>query len=216
MIKVQNICKTYYQAGQPVPVLNNVSFYLDSSKTLAVTGPSGSGKTTLLSLLAGLESPDQGEIFFKDQKISSMNELEKIKFRRQNTGIIFQQFHLMPHLTVLENVCLPLEIAGLGTADNIKTRACAELEKVKLSHRLNYLPSRLSGGEQQRTAIARACVVRPLLLLADEPSGNLDKTSAKEVIDILFSIVKENKASLVLVTHNLSLAKLCDHQIDLC
>ena len=212
MIKVQNIYKTYCQADLSVPVLNNVSFVLDSSKTLAITGPSGSGKTTLLSLLAGLESPDQGDIFIDNKNISSMNESQRMEFRRQNVGIVFQQFHLMSHLTALENVCLPLEIMN---ASEVHEKALDQLKKVQLSHRLNHLPAQLSGGECQRVAIARASVNNPSLLLADEPSGNLDKQSAAQAMDLLFSLVKENKMTLILVTHNLSLANLCDHQINL-
>ncbi len=212
MVEVKNICKNYYRAGQKIPVLNNVDFSLARSKTLAVTGPSGSGKTTLLSLLAGLESPDKGNIFIDNQNISIMNESQRMEFRRQNVGIVFQQFHLMSHLTALENVCLPLEIA---VDTNVQQKAAVQLEKVKLSHRLNHLPAQLSGGECQRVAIARASVNKPSLLLADEPSGNLDKQSAIEAMDLLFSLVKENKMTLILVTHNLSLASLCDHQINL-
>lgn len=212
MIEVKNICKNYYRAGQKIPVLSNVNFSLDRSKTLAVTGPSGSGKTTLLSLLAGLESSDGGDIFIDNQNISTMNEPQRMEFRRQNVGIVFQQFHLMSHLTALENVSLPLEITNDSKANE---KALEQLKKVQLSHRLNHLPAQLSGGECQRVAIARASVNNPTLLLADEPSGNLDKQSATQAMDLLFSLVKENKMTLILVTHNLSLASLCDHQINL-
>ena len=212
MIEVKNICKNYYRAGQKIPVLNNINFSLERSQTLAVTGPSGSGKTTLLSLLAGLESPDKGDIFIDNQNISIMNESQRMEFRRQSVGIVFQQFHLMSHLTALENVCLPLEIMNDSKSNE---KALEQLRKVQLSHRLNHLPAQLSGGECQRVAIARASVNSPSLLLADEPSGNLDKQSAIEAMDLLFSLVKENKMTLILVTHNLSLASLCDHQINL-
>ena len=212
MVEVKNLCKSYYRASQKIPVLKNINFSLNRSKTLAVTGSSGSGKTTLLSLLAGLESPDKGDIFINNKNISTMNEPQRMEFRRQNVGIVFQQFHLMSHLTALENVSLPLEITG---DTNVHQKALKQLEKVKLSHRLNHLPAQLSGGECQRVAIARASVNNPSLLLADEPTGNLDKQSAAEAMDLLFSLVKENKMTLILVTHNLSLASLCDHQINL-
>ena len=212
MIVVENVCKSYYQAGACIQVLKNLSFNVEKSKTLAITGPSGSGKTTLLSILAGLEQPDQGSVILNHQSVHKMNESQLTHFRTRNVGIVFQQYHLLPHLTALENVSLPLEING---EKNFIEKAKEQLEKVKLSHRLNHLPSQLSGGECQRTAIARACVHQPKILLADEPSGNLDSKSSQIAMDILFSLVRENQMTMILVTHNLNLAKLCGSQLSL-
>ena len=212
MVTVKNIFKSYRQAGSVISVLKGISFVVEKSKTLAVTGPSGSGKTTLLSLLAGLESPDKGCITIDNNNIDSMNESQRTLFRIKNVGIVFQQYHLMPYLTTLENVSLPLEIAK---QDLILEKSKEQLKKVGLSHRLEHLPSQLSGGECQRVSIARACVTKPKILFADEPTGNLDQDSSNTVMDILFSLVRENKMTMILVTHDLNLSRLCDHQISL-
>ena len=209
MIQVQNINKNFKQAQKTIEVLKNISFKVDFAKSLAIVGPSGSGKTTLLSLLAGLDKPDSGKIQIADQNITEMNESELTKFRAGHIGIVFQQYHLMPHLTALENVSLPLEIAG---QKNIQ-KAKEQLAKVGMDHRLHHLPSQMSGGECQRTAIARASVTRPQILLADEPSGNLDALSGKKAMEALFSIAKES--TLILVTHNMDLADKCFKKIQI-
>ena len=212
MITANSVFKTFFQAGNAIPVLKNVSVQMTESETLAVVGPSGSGKTTFLSLLAGLELPDKGEIFINDKKISMMTEGERARFRAQYVGIVFQQFHLMPHLTALENVSLPLEILK---DPNAFQKAREQLKRVNLEHRQNHLPAQLSGGECQRVAIARASVTQPKVLFADEPSGNLDRDSGRQALDLLFSLVKENKTTMVLVTHNHELANRCTRQMEL-
>ena len=211
MIEVQQLSKSYSQGNTLIPVLKNINFSLKPTNTLAVIGPSGSGKTTLLSLLAGLTAPDQGNIHIKGKNLTKMNEKERIDFRSQFIGIVFQQFHLIPHLTALENVSLPLEIHQNPSKTALE-KAKIQLQQVGLSHRLHHFPRELSGGEQQRTAIARACIHHPKLILADEPSGNLDQYSAQNVMDLLFSLVEKNQSTLILVTHNLKLAQRCQKQ----
>lgn len=210
MIQVQNIQKNFKQALRTIEVLKDISFKVSSAKSLAVVGPSGSGKTTLLSLLAGLEKPDSGNIQIADQNITTMNEAELTKFRSNHIGIVFQQYHLMPHLTALENVSLPLEIAR---QKNYTQKAKDQLAKVGMDHRFNHLPSQMSGGECQRAAIARASITRPSILLADEPSGNLDALSGQKAMDTLFALAKET--TLILVTHNMNLADRCDEKMQI-
>ncbi len=212
MIEIKQLSKTYFQGETPIPVLKNINLSLKKADTLAITGPSGCGKTTLLSILAGLESPDEGEVWVQGKNLTSMSEKERVNFRSHYIGIVFQQFHLIPHLTALENVSLPLEI---HKKSNYILKAQEQLKQVGLSHRLHHFPKQLSGGEQQRTAIARACIHHPQLILADEPSGNLDKHSAQQVIDLLFSLVEKNKSTLILVTHNPNLAQRCQNQFPL-
>ena len=210
MIDAAKLCKTYQQGATKVHALKNISFSLNAGESLAVTGPSGSGKTTLLSILAGLETPSSGTLAMAGENILLKSEKEKTSFRVKNIGIVFQQFHLLPHLTALENVSLPLEIAG---EKDFIPQAQKMLEQVGLGHRLHHFPSQMSGGEQQRTAIARACIAHPRVLLADEPTGNLDQQSGRQAMDILFSLVKNS--ALVLVTHNMELAQRCSRMQSL-
>lgn len=212
MIQAHDISKTFHQAGNVIPVLARVNVQVNISETLAIVGPSGSGKTTLLSLLSGLELPDKGDIFINGQKISIMTEANRAQFRAKHIGIVFQQFHLMPHLTALENVSLPLEILKDSRAFQ---KAEEQLDRVNLLHRQNHLPAQLSGGECQRVAIARASVTRPRVLFADEPTGNLDRDSGIKALDLLFSLVKEHKTTMILVTHNHELSKRCTRQMKL-
>jgi len=212
VLNVQDLSKTYLQGDTTVEVLSKVTFELKTGETLSIVGPSGSGKTTLLSLLAGLEAATSGSVFIKGENIFSLSEMALSLFRSNHIGIIFQQFHLMPHLTALENISLPLEIQGDSQAQQ---KALEALEAVQLSHRKNHLPRELSGGECQRIAIARAIVVKPDLLLADEPSGNLDADTGKRIMDLIFNLVHQNKMTLILVTHNQELAKRCHRQIIL-
>ncbi|MCY4644425.1 MAG: ABC transporter ATP-binding protein [Bacteriovoracales bacterium] len=206
MILVKNICKKFKQGDAIIWALKDVSFEILEPTTFAIIGRSGSGKTTLLSLLAGLESPDSGDILIEDQNITTLTEKEMGRFRSKNIGIVFQQFHLMPHLSAWENVALPLEILGDKDAEE---KAKQYLEKLGLQNRISHFPDQLSGGECQRVAIARASIQRPKVLLADEPTGNLDAKSSKMTMDLLFSLVEENKMSLILVTHDLELANRC-------
>ncbi|MBU3917365.1 ABC transporter ATP-binding protein [bacterium] len=213
ILKVENISKSYSQADSgAIDVISNISFDIEKKETVAITGQSGSGKTTLLALLAGLERPDSGVIQLNDVDLNQMNEDKLAKFRAQNIGIIFQQFHLMSHLTAEENISLPLEILK---ATDIQDKTNEILKQVGLEHRRNHLPSRLSGGECQRVAIARALVVKPSILLADEPTGNLDNQTGSQVVDQLFDLVNSINMTLILVTHNLELARRCQRQLRL-
>ncbi|MCM2349150.1 MAG: ABC transporter ATP-binding protein [Bacteriovoracaceae bacterium] len=212
MMKVIELRKSYGQGESRVEVLKGINLEISPGETVALIGKSGSGKSTLLSLLAGLDRPDSGEILVQGQKISSMSERELTNFRAHNMGIVFQQFHLVSTLTALENVLLPLELLkrshSLETAKNL-------LESVGLSHRADHLPSEMSGGECQRVAIARALAIKPAILFADEPSGNLDEETGERVMELLFKMVVETKTTLVLVTHDPDLAKRCSRIIHL-
>ena len=212
ILEVDNIGMNFSQGDRVIPALADVSFSVEAGDTLAVVGPSGSGKSTLLSLLAGLERPSHGSIRVRGQELTRMSEQQLSRFRAQSIGIVFQAFHLMPHLTALENVRLPLEIMGDQEAE---PKARAVLETVGLAERLQHLPRQLSGGECQRIAIARAAVVNPAILLADEPSGNLDTVAGERVMDLLFSLVKDTGTTLVLVTHDLDLADRCARKLQL-
>lgn len=212
ILEVDNLSKSFHQGKTEIHALKDVSFNLETAGSLAIVGPSGSGKTTLLSLLAGLDVASQGSISMLGQSLSGLSEEALTQFRAQNIGIVFQQFHLMPHLTALENVTLPLDILG---KENPKELAASFLEKVGLKDRMDHLPNQLSGGECQRVAIARASVVQPKFLLADEPSGNLDTETGRTVMDLLFDLTKDENMSLILITHNEALANRCDHKIKL-
>lgn len=187
-------------------VLDNLNFNMQSGDTVAIVGPSGSGKTTLLQLLAALEHPSQGSIKLDEQALSALSPDELADFRRDNMGIVFQSFHLIDSLTALANAALPLDIAGQTDATD---RATSMLEKVGLGHRMQHYPQQLSGGEQQRVAIARALVHQPRLILADEPTGNLDEKTGKRVADLLFDLHAQSHSTLVLVTHDMRLAQRC-------
>jgi putative ABC transport system ATP-binding protein len=207
ILEIKDICKSFHQPQSgTLAVLKHVSFSLGAGETTAVTGQSGSGKTTLLSLIAGLDSPDEGQVILDGKDLGAMNESQLSRYRASKIGIVFQQFHLMPHLSARENISLPLEILK---QDRIREQTDAMLEKVALSDRQHHLPGQLSGGECQRVAIARALVIKPALLLADEPTGNLDMETGEKVSQLLFDLVDEEKKSLVLVTHNLVLAHQC-------
>ena len=215
ILKVNNISKEYLQGTTVVNALKDINFEISSGESLSIVGPSGSGKTTLLTLLAGLDQPTRGEIILNNENISKLSEKEIVNFRSQNIGIVFQQFHLMPHLTALENVSLPLEILGKLSSSEVEAKARHYLDLVGLSHRLDHFPHQMSGGECQRVAIARATVIDPKILLADEPSGNLDTNTGVKVMDLLFKISEENKSNLILVTHDIRLANRCQRQIHL-
>lgn len=212
IIEIKNLSKSYREGPQPVSVLQDLSLSVPQGDTVAIVGQSGSGKSTLLSLMAGLDNPDSGTITIADQTLAELSETQLSKFRGKNIGIVFQQFHLMPSLTALENVALPLEILRQPGATQVATQALAW---VGLQDRQHHFPHQLSGGECQRVAIARAFVSNPSLLLADEPSGNLDDTTGKKVIDLLFHLVTEKNMTLILVTHNLELATRCHRMLRL-
>ncbi|MDE1152895.1 MAG: ABC transporter ATP-binding protein [Micavibrio sp.] len=190
-----------------VNILKNISLDLPEGKTVSIVGPSGSGKTTLLMVLGGLEKPTGGTVTVAGARLNGMDEDALAVFRRDNIGIIFQNFHLIPTMTALENVAVPLEFAGVADAF---TKAEAALTAVGLNHRLRHYPGQLSGGEQQRVAIARAFVTTPRLILADEPTGNLDADTGAAVTRILFDLTRQHGTTLVLVTHDAALAAACD------
>ncbi len=206
-LTVTGISKSFMQGDQKIQVLKNLDLNVRRGESIAILGRSGSGKSTLLSLLCGLDRPEEGDISLAQTWFSSLKEEDLTLFRGRKMGIIFQQFHLLPHLTAVENVSLALEILGDKDAG---PKALKALEQVGLLHRKDHLPLKLSGGEKQRVAIARAMVIQPDLLLADEPSGSLDESTGKDVMDLIFNLVKENQMSLVLVTHSQELANRCD------
>ena len=212
MLEAQAVSKYYPHSGGKIDVLNELTFKVSDGEKVAIIGPSGSGKSTLLSLLAGLDRPTSGSIKVNKDDIAVMTEQEVTAFRAKNIGIVFQQFHLMSHFTALENVALPLQIAGNAFPWDAAEEA---LKAVGLGARLRHFPFQMSGGECQRVAIARAMVGRPPLILADEPSGNLDVNTGNQVMDLLFDVLKESSASLILVTHNEDLAKKCDRVLSL-
>ena len=210
ILKVHRACKSFQQGNHRVDVLEHLSMHANAGEKVAILGPSGCGKSTLLSLLAGLDKPDVGTVEIDGQDLAKMSEDERSRTRSEKLGIVFQQYHLMRNLTAIENVGLPLEI--LGKAD-YADRARVALKEVGLSHRVAHFPSEMSGGECQRVAIARALVTRPSLVLADEPSGNLDQKTGEEVMDLLFKLCKEHEITLILVTHNQELADHCDRAL---
>ncbi|MCX6126632.1 MAG: ABC transporter ATP-binding protein [Proteobacteria bacterium] len=211
VLQVRDLKKEWSVPGQmPLQVLKGLSLIMDAGESVAIIGPSGSGKSTLLSLLAGLDQPTSGEISVMGRDMAKMNEGELSVFRGHHLGIVFQQFHLMPSLSALENVALPLEISNDPAATAKSKKA---LEEVGLGGRLGHLPKELSGGECQRVAIARALVTRPALLLADEPSGNLDPETGQQITELLFKIAFQHKMTMLLVTHNMDLAARCDRQL---
>ncbi len=195
-----------------VDILHGVSLDVQKGETLGMIGPSGSGKSSLLMLMGGLEQVTTGTIMALDQDLTAMNEDALARFRRDHMGVVFQSFHLIPTMTALENVATPLELAGHKDAFE---RAEAELEAVGLGHRGDHYPAQLSGGEQQRVALARASAPRPHILLADEPTGNLDETNGAAIMDLLFDLRDRHGATLILVTHSHALAARCDRTIRL-
>jgi putative ABC transport system ATP-binding protein len=212
IVQANQVYKTFMQAGTAVEVLKGLDLEVESGETIAIVGQSGNGKSTLLSLLAGLDVPSKGTVEVANQELGAMTEEELSIFRSRHLGIIFQQFHLMSNLTAFENVSLPLEIMRASTVQ-AQTQAALALEQVGLTTRRNHFPAQLSGGEKQRVAIARALVIQPRLLLADEPSGNLDAKTGAQVMQLLFDLVKERGMTLILVTHNDELVKLCSRAL---
>ncbi len=195
-----------------VHVLRGISLSVGRGEAVGLVGPSGSGKSTLLMVMAGLERPDSGRVVVEDTDLVGLDEDALARFRGRRIGIVFQSFHLVPTMTALENVALPLELADRPGAHE---RARAELEAVGLGHRLHHYPAQLSGGEQQRVAIARAVAPDPAILVADEPTGNLDEATGRQIVDLLFRLKRDCGATLVLVTHDNGLARLCDRTVRL-
>jgi putative ABC transport system ATP-binding protein len=195
-------------------ILHDISFQIKQGESVAIIGASGSGKSTLLSLLAGLDLPTTGQIDLMGQNLNLLDEDGRARLRGKSIGFVFQSFQLLPHLTALENVMLPLEIAGHSQAQ-ARVAAVQWLEKVGLAQRANHFPKTLSGGEQQRVALARAFINQPAILFADEPTGSLDEVSGDRVIELLFELNRENSSTLVLVTHDPALAARCGRQLSL-
>ncbi|WP_310391439.1 ABC transporter ATP-binding protein [Hymenobacter sp.] len=203
ILRVDNLTKTYPSAGQALTVLHAVSFELAAGDTFAIVGPSGSGKTTLLGLCAGLDRATSGSVWLNNIRLDELNEDQRAAVRNQHVGFIFQNFQLLPTLTALENVLVPLELRGQRGAE---ATARALLDRVGLADRARHYPAQLSGGEQQRVSLARAFANRPAVLFADEPTGNLDPDTSERVVNLLFELNREAGTTLVLVTHDLELA----------
>lgn len=193
-----------------VHILKGIELDIQPGTSVGLVGPSGSGKSTLLMVMAGLERADTGTVKVAGSDLGPLSEDQLAQFRGRNVGIIFQSFHLVPNMTALENVAVPLELAGDGQAFD---KARQELDAVGLGHRLHHYPAQMSGGEQQRVAVARALVVRPEILIADEPTGNLDDDTGAQIVDLMFTAQKERHTTLVLVTHDPALAERCDRVI---
>ena len=214
MLKVERLTKTYDAAHGPLTVLKEVSFELAAGDSLAIVGPSGSGKTTLLGLCAGLDRPSTGEVLLAGEALGRLSEDERARVRNRHVGFVFQNFQLVPTLTAFENVLVPLELrGGGGTAAEDDARAL--LERVGLAERCDHYPVQLSGGEQQRVALARAFINRPKILFCDEPTGNLDADTAGAMVELIFELNREKGTTLVLVTHDLDLARRCHQTLRL-
>ena len=212
MIELRGVSKTVESGGRPLTILHPLDVAIPSGRFLAVVGPSGSGKSTLLGLLAGLDAPSTGEILIDGIDITKLSEDALARLRGEKIGFVFQFFHLVPSLTAFENILVPMEIAGRrGAVD----RARLLLEEVGLSDRGHHYPSQLSGGEQQRVAIARALANDPSIVLADEPTGNLDSTTGRHIMDLLLAVRRSRSSTLVLVTHDAELASLADSRLTL-
>ena len=212
LYKLDNINLNYHVNGSDIKVLKNINFVINKNERVAIIGESGSGKTSLLMLMSGLENPTTGSLFFDNEDFSKISEKKKTQIRKKKIGLIFQQFYLIPNYTALENVMFPMQINQIHDE---KEKANSILSDVGLAHRKNNLPSELSGGEQQRVAIARAISFNPEIILADEPTGNLDRKNTELVSDLLLNYSSKKKISLILVTHNMNLAKKCDRVIKL-
>ena len=212
LLELQDIYLNYKTENTLVEVIKGVNLKINSGENVAVVGKSGSGKTSLIMLIAGLEKATSGKIIFEDQDISTYSEDELADLRKRKIGIVFQSFYLIPNYTALENVSLVLEINKI---ENAQKKSAELLEQFGLKDRLNHFPSQLSGGEQQRVAIARSIILSPKLIFADEPSGNLDSENSKLIINLLFKYSKQNNSSLILVTHDQSIAKECDKIIEI-
>jgi len=213
-LQVEQLTKSYPAVGEPVEVLRGVDLALQSGESLAIVGPSGSGKSTLLNLIGGLDRPTSGRVILDGEDITVMSELSLSRFRNRKVGFVFQDHHLLPQCSVLENVLIPCLAEGTPHKEHLEW-ARYLLDRVGLSHRSDHRPSELSGGERQRAALARALILRPVLILADEPTGNLDATSGRKVADLLLELHSENRAILITVTHSSMLASMLVRRMQL-
>ncbi len=211
-VRAEKVDKTVPVASGTLNILQNINLEVAAAETLAIVGASGSGKSTLLGLLAGLDQPSEGRITLAGNDITALDEDGRAAIRADHVGFVFQSFQLLPNLTALENVSLPLEITG---ADDAMPQATEILQRVGLGARTTHYPRQLSGGEQQRVAIARAFATRPAILFADEPTGNLDTENGRRVADLMFTLNAEHGATLVLVTHAAELAERCDRRVSM-
>ena len=214
LLQCENLCKTYQEGKMHTDVLRDVSFAMQPGEMMAIVGTSGSGKSTLLHLLGGLDSPTSGEVIFKGQSLNAMSSSAKSELRNRELGFIYQFHHLLPDFTALENVAMPLLIGKKKSAE-VQERAMAMLEAVGLQHRSNHRPSELSGGERQRVAIARALVNNPSLVLADEPTGNLDQRNADSIFELLGELNVRQGTAFLVVTHDLHLANRRTRQLEM-
>ncbi len=212
MISLDDVHLAYSAGDTTIPVLKGASLDVEQGQSVAIIGPSGSGKSSLLLVLTGLETPDSGSVVFSGKSLHTLSSDARADIRRDDIGIVFQSFHLIPSLTACENVALPLDIAG---SESARTQAAELLERVGLGHRAHHYPNAMSGGERQRVAIARALIHKPSLIVADEPTGNLDNQTGDAVADLLFELNQENDATLLLVTHDPALAARCERQVRL-
>ena len=212
IVRVENLIKTVAHDSGALTILLDISFAIKSGESIAIVGPSGSGKSTLLGLLAGLDTPSSGTVSINGESLFVLDEDARAAVRGRLIGFVFQSFQLLPMLTALENVMLPLELLG---GSNARQRAADILQRVGLEQRLRHYPKQLSGGEQQRVAIARAFVTEPALLLADEPTGNLDSMTGATVIELLFTLNRERGTTLLLVTHDPDLAQRCGRRLSM-
>ena len=211
-IQFDNVSLSYGSKSDAVEVLKSISFSIDSKEVVSIVGPSGSGKTSIIMLASGLETASSGSVKVNGQEIVGLKENQLSEVRRKNIGIVFQSFYLIPNLTAVENVLLSLEA---NQQFDLEQDAKNLLDEIGLSHRLYHLPSELSGGEQQRVAIARALINKPKIILADEPTGNLDSANSESMIDLLFDYTKKSQTSLVMVTHDNTIANRCDRTIEI-
>ena len=211
-IQAQGLGKQLKNAGRTLSLLTDINLNIETASAVAIVGASGSGKSTLLGLLAGLDLPSSGKVSLLGHSLSDMSEDQRAQLRAGRVGFVFQSFQLLPGLTALENVALPLELSGIRDS---RERAKEALDRVGLTQRLTHFPRQLSGGEQQRVALARAFVIEPDVLFSDEPTGNLDKKTGQQIIDLMFSLRDASQTTLVLVTHDEQLAARCDVQYHL-
>jgi putative ABC transport system ATP-binding protein len=211
-VELKNVHLSLGRGAARVHILKGISLQIAGGETTGLVGPSGSGKSTLLMVMAGLERPDAGEVKVDGVSLEGLDEDALARFRGSRIGIVFQSFHLIPTMTALENVAIPLELAGAAAPF---ARARAGLDAVGLNHRFAHYPAQLSGGEQQRVALARALAPDPSILVADEPTGNLDEAAGQSIIDLMFALKRDRGATLILVTHDLALASKCDHIVRL-